>query len=368
MRFIIEATKAVETNLIAQNRGREVEWRKDLIKEGVLEEAWVGLKRPKRRSAEGVSAAVAACSSPKSGTKFKSKSVAGRKVSRSPDLEVLDDVPVAPGSSVVSRGRHRVCLPRRQGSSLLRRVSAGGRGVPLKPAVARAGRMVARPKGVHAQLHTRAQARSPVERGVEQDLKDAEERPLAGAFKMAAPRVFSQSMSALGENREGKPVMDLAPGSQVSKEIVIISDEEEDLQEGTGCGAVPDSRGRVQAIYRLSGRMVGDQSVPVKVRAPSEHRPEGRVRSGAVHPTSGETTGADNAQPSTSQGAGAGWAYLDEELLDYEEEVEESLSHQKSGWWWQEKCLVWSRAAMSQLIARCPLATYLEVGRALLGL
>ncbi|KAJ1149244.1 hypothetical protein NDU88_002059 [Pleurodeles waltl] len=106
-----------------------------------------------------------------------------------------------------------------------------------------------------------------------------EERTLGAASKMAAP---------ININEE---------------EVVVISDDEED----------------VQAIYRPSGGMVGDQSLPVKVQAPSEHRREGRVRSGAVRPTSGDTTGADDAQPSTSQGAGAGWAYLDEELLDYEE-------------------------------------------------
>ncbi|KAJ1084552.1 hypothetical protein NDU88_004699 [Pleurodeles waltl] len=70
-------------------------------------------------------------------------------------------------------------------------------------------------------------------------------------------------------------------------------------------------------------RFIGDLGGwSVKVRAPSEHRHEGRVRSGAVHPTSRERDGLDEAQPSTSQGAGAGCAYLDEELLDYEEELE----------------------------------------------
>ncbi|KAJ1161085.1 hypothetical protein NDU88_001573 [Pleurodeles waltl] len=101
--------------------------------------------------------------------------------------------------------------------------------------------------------------------------------------------------------------------------------------EGTSGCDTSHALGRhgVQAIYRPSGRRVGNQSLPVKVWAPSEHRLEGRVRSGAVHPTSGDTTGAEEAQPSTSQGAGAGWAYLDEELLDYEEELEEPVSSKK---------------------------------------
>ncbi|KAJ1124602.1 hypothetical protein NDU88_003051 [Pleurodeles waltl] len=101
--------------------------------------------------------------------------------------------------------------------------------------------------------------------------------------------------------------------------------------EGTsGCDTPHASGGRgAQAIYRPSGRMVGDQSLPVKVRAPSEHRPEGRVRSGAVRPTSGDSTGVYEAQPSTSQGAGAGWADWEEELLDYDEDLEEPVTSRK---------------------------------------
>ncbi|KAJ1127560.1 hypothetical protein NDU88_005959 [Pleurodeles waltl] len=169
----MEPSKIVMALKVLQDEGRE-----DLIKEGVIEEAWVGLRRPKRRSAEGVSAAVAACSSPKSGKKFIKKSVEGRKVFRSPDLGAV-----------------------------------GGHGV--------------------------------------------------------------------------------------------------------------------QVIYRQSGRIVGDQSLPVKVRAPSEHRHEGRVRSGPVHPTSREAAGPVEGQPSTSRSAGAGGAALDEELLDYEDEVEVPVMSKK---------------------------------------
>ncbi|KAJ1163582.1 hypothetical protein NDU88_004039 [Pleurodeles waltl] len=132
----MEPSKVVMALKVLQDEGRE-----DLIKEGVLEEAWVGLRRPKCSSAEGVSAAVAACSSPKSGKKFNRKSVEGRKVARSPELEVLGESNMPSLTSVVSRGRRGVCLPRRQGSSLLRWVSAGGRGVSLRTAVASAGRM-----------------------------------------------------------------------------------------------------------------------------------------------------------------------------------------------------------------------------------
>ncbi|KAJ1125998.1 hypothetical protein NDU88_004411 [Pleurodeles waltl] len=402
----------------------QVEGREDLIKEGVLEEAWVGLKRPKRRSAGGVSAAVAACSSPKLGKKFKAKSVQGRKVSSSPELEVVD-LSVPQGSSVLSRGRQGVSLPRRQGLSLLRRVYASGRGVPLKPPVVRAGRMGARQKGARARL--RSQTRSPLERGVKRGVTDNEERQLAGASKMAPPRDLVQLMPASIEIKAGKSVRVSAPGVQVSKEVVIISDEDEDGQEGAGsvldldlsdrwgfqgqkynrcmqwipravspmlhrvqswevgnqvavnlgeqielvdgsgsvfkgtvCGEAGSSgalgrayvsldfwehdrcegatgcdtshvlggRG-VLAIYRQSGWIVGDQRLPVWVRAPSEHRYEGRVRSGAVHPTSWKRDGPDEAQPSTSQGAGAGCVSLDEELLDYDDDPEVPASVMK---------------------------------------
>ncbi|KAJ1188940.1 hypothetical protein NDU88_005696 [Pleurodeles waltl] len=47
----------------------------DLLQEGVLEKAWVGLKRPKSASSEGAAAAVMACASPaQSGKKYKQKS------------------------------------------------------------------------------------------------------------------------------------------------------------------------------------------------------------------------------------------------------------------------------------------------------
>ncbi|KAJ1099114.1 hypothetical protein NDU88_004218 [Pleurodeles waltl] len=82
----------------------------------------------------------------------------------------------------------------------------------------------------------------------------------------------------------------------------------------------------LQAIHQRSGRIVGEQSLPVKVRAPSLHRLEGRVKPGAVYPTSGETFGDNESEPSTSRGAGGGLASMEEELLDYDEEFEETVS------------------------------------------
>ncbi|KAJ1137194.1 hypothetical protein NDU88_003607 [Pleurodeles waltl] len=113
----------------------------------------------------------------------------------------------------------------------------------------------------------------------------------------------------------------------IGRAYVSLDFWQPDSGEGTsGCDTSHASSGHgVQASHQRSGRMVGDQSLPVKVRAPSEHRPEGRVKPEAVYPTSGETAGVDDAQPSSSQGAGAGWAYMDEELLDYEDDMEEPV-------------------------------------------
>ncbi|KAJ1149938.1 hypothetical protein NDU88_002736 [Pleurodeles waltl] len=213
----------------------------------MLEEAWVGLRRPKRLSAEGVSAAVAACSSPlKACKKFKTKSAAGRKVSRSPEfVEVVADLSVVPQSLAGVRGRRGVCLPRRQGSSLLRRVSAGGRGAGLMPAVAVGSRMGAWARGSNARLVNRAQARSPLERGDKLKSSDAEKRPLGGVSNMAPPSNVSRPMSALGKRKAGTPVKKVAPGSKVSNEVVVISDEDEELQVSPEGVFVKDSRGRV---------------------------------------------------------------------------------------------------------------------------
>ncbi|KAJ1081442.1 hypothetical protein NDU88_001624 [Pleurodeles waltl] len=407
----MEPSKVVMALKVLQDEGRE-----DLIKEGVLEEAWVGLRRPKRRSAEGVSAAVAACSSPKSGKKFLQKSVEGRKVRHSPDLGAEVNTSLPSVSATRSRGRRGGYLPRRRGSSFVRRISSGGRSALTRPAVASAGRMVAKEKGAHVQLSACLQAQSPVERGAEHDSRKDEERTLAGTRKMAAPRKKVQSMPVIRETVVGKPDMPVNTGSQLVNEVVVIIDSEEEWQEAdrraidpvlggtwgshgsrsnrliqwtprvvspmihkvqsweisnqaafqlgeqvelvddsgavfkgiacseaglsgmldkvyagldswqlvnegtSGCDTshVLGEHG-VQAIYRQSGRIVGDQSLPMKVRAPTEHRLEGRVRSGAVHPTSRDAEVTVAAQPSTSQSAGDDWAGLDEELLDYEE-------------------------------------------------
>ncbi|KAJ1142944.1 hypothetical protein NDU88_009256 [Pleurodeles waltl] len=102
-----------------------------------------------------------------------------------------------------------------------------------------------------------------------------------------------------------------------------------------GCDTSHASSGHgVQASHQQLGRLAGEQSLPVKIRAPSEHRPEGRVKPRAVYPTSQETTGvgplgpqidSDDARPSTSQGAGVGWRRMEQDLLDYEDDVEDPV-------------------------------------------
>ncbi|KAJ1159839.1 hypothetical protein NDU88_000343 [Pleurodeles waltl] len=415
----MEPNRVVQALKVLHDEGRE-----DLLKEGILEQAWVGIKRPKRLSADGVSAAVAACTSPvkQSKKKFKMKSVGGRKLSRSPQSgdEPLSSMQAA--AVGVAGKRRGVCrFPRRQGVSLARRVAAGGRGAASVGAVRTTGRKGARAVFAHARVIRRSQrAPSPVETGGEREGSSLEERALGGARKMAAPLVSDWSDDRALEERQLRTAGKMAaPVLTEEDEVLVISDtEEEELgcqegvgvysfgafgnigREGVGRGrqgfnrgfspmmrkvqtwhldneafklgeqvGVVDSSGRVlsgkvcgeysgygskdrvmvqlellqasfgegpsgcdtppvlggqgvKAVYRPSGRMAGGQSTPVKVRAPSAHRPEGRARSGAVRLTSRETHRVREAQPSTSQGAGDGWDDWCDDLLDYEEDVE----------------------------------------------
>ncbi|KAJ1130707.1 hypothetical protein NDU88_009057 [Pleurodeles waltl] len=136
--WIMEPNKVVQALKVLQDEGRE-----DLIKEGVLEEAWVRLRRPKRLSAEGVTAAVIACTSPeRMSKKFKSKSVMCRKMTRSPGKvsEVVEDVSGGlPPVRLQRRDGGR--FSRRSGTSLTQRVAAGGRGSGSSSAVSVGSRM-----------------------------------------------------------------------------------------------------------------------------------------------------------------------------------------------------------------------------------
>ncbi|KAJ1153174.1 hypothetical protein NDU88_005936 [Pleurodeles waltl] len=362
----MEPSKVVKALKVLQDEGRE-----DLLREWVLEEAWVGLRRPKRLSAEGVSAAVAACTSPVSaGRKFRVKSATGRKLARLPVSDDTSDV-VLPGPPLAVSKRRGICsLPRRQGSSLRSRVAGGCRSL-VNAAVAKRGRMGAQIRFAHARIGLRNQACAPYKTSAERERQDLEEGTLAGTSKMAAPIEFQQQSAFSVEKRSGSNPRCDASVLSFEEEVVVISDDEEEVQvsqielvdqdgnvfKGTVCGErcssgaidrayvsldlskmvvgvgpsgcdtshVSGEHG-LQAIHQRSGRIVGEQSLPVKVRAPSLHRLEGRVKPGAVYPTSGETFGDNESEPSTSRGAGGGLASMEEELLDYDEEFEETVS------------------------------------------
>ncbi|KAJ1123400.1 hypothetical protein NDU88_001870 [Pleurodeles waltl] len=200
--------------------------------------------------------------------------------------------------------------------------------------------MGAQVRFAHARMGKRRQARSPLERGDELNISTLEERTLGGVSNMAAPSVDSRPISALEERKLGTPVKMSAPVFNVEDEVVVIYDDDEEVQADSGEGpsgydtSHASSGHGVQASHQQSGRMVGEQSLPVKVRVSSERRPEGRVKPRAVYPNSREMAGvrplgplidSDDARLSTSQGAGVGWTSMDEDLLDYEDDMEEPV-------------------------------------------
>ncbi|KAJ1108575.1 hypothetical protein NDU88_005951 [Pleurodeles waltl] len=300
---IMEPSKVVQALKVLQDEGRE-----DLIKDGVLEEAWVGLRRPKRVSAEGVSAAVAACTSPqKVFKKLKTKSAFGRKVSRSPQSagESVDDVS---GLRLISGVRRRGVgrFSRRQGGSLVRRVAAGGRGSGPMNAVSVSDRMGAQAFTEHARLDSGSkQAQPPLEKGGELEGGSGKERSLGGASKMAASSdAHRWSRCSLEERQLGATSKMAVPIHNIEEEVVVISDDEEEVQ-GT-----------------------------------FEHRAEGRVKLGAVYPTLRELAGvgplgqrsdSEVVQPSTSRGTGGSLSRVEEELLDYDEDVDETVMSMQRG-------------------------------------
>ncbi|KAJ1218183.1 hypothetical protein NDU88_005766 [Pleurodeles waltl] len=336
----MELNKVVQALKTLRDEGRE-----DLIKEGVLVEAWVGLKRPKRLSVQGVSAAVAACSSPSGKPKkCKTKSAEGRKVMRSPVQlqEVLESVP---GSAEVGVPHRRGTghLLRRSGVSLARRVATGGRGVVRLGAVARGGRQGARLGSARVTCNVRGgralkQVQLLRDNAAERKAAILEERSLGGINKMAASMgkdISAASLSSKGRLAEGQR---LAEGREQEEEVIVISDEEQEGQESFGfvesvidvpavsylgkgagvdglressferCLSVRSIDGNVGAQNVLhmgeqvdlvnqddvmvkgldAGRHAGGQSFPVKARAPLAHRKEGRVNSGAAYPTTSE--------------------------------------------------------------------------------
>ncbi|KAJ1143794.1 hypothetical protein NDU88_010098 [Pleurodeles waltl] len=424
----MEPSKVVQALKILQDEGRE-----DLIKEGVLEEAWVGLRRPKRLSSRGVSAAVIACSSsPQKCKKFKAKSAEGRKASRSPDerLETPAKVQGSPTWFACRRGAGR--SSRRSGGSLARRVAAGGRGAALSSAEAVLGRQGAQREGVReggaGRIKSVVQAQLTKER-VGRPAAILEERQLGGMHKMAAPIEEREKVPVSLKSKRNAVDVEAQEQFIRSEDVILISDEEQEgfeafglefgdgelfsdsqfvagfegyglvdkdslgsfpgevrrksvvteagldlgeqvefvdqdgaifkgrvwgkssgelnkgkfqvLQEvrqrdvedvGVGCGA-PRFQGGLKGltVHREAGRPSDGQRRPVKARAPLAHRGEERVKSGAAYLTARESelslmghgAGSLDEVPSTSRGATGRWELQEEEVLDFEEEMED---------------------------------------------
>ncbi|KAJ1123143.1 hypothetical protein NDU88_001616 [Pleurodeles waltl] len=240
----MELSKVVQALKILRDEGRE-----DLIKEGVLEEAWVGLKRPKRLSVQGVSAAVAACSLGKV-KKCKTKSAEGRKVARSP-VQPQEVLVSALGSEEASVSRRRGAgrLLRRSGVSLARRVAAGGRGVGRVGTMTggeRQGAQLAstRHAGQLRGGRGRKQAQLPHENADEREAAILKERTLGAANKMAAPsEKFSLIGSRLGKGQEVDGRIFEECGER-EDEVIVISDEERDGKGGFGY--IPEDMGLLE--------------------------------------------------------------------------------------------------------------------------
>ncbi|KAJ1149954.1 hypothetical protein NDU88_002752 [Pleurodeles waltl] len=267
----MEPNKVVEALRTLQQEGRE-----DLIKEGVLEQAWVGLKRPKRSSAEGVSAAILACTSPagspRKSKKFRAKSVSGRKVSVSPERvlrenELRVDLP---GGRSCRRGEIKV--PRQSGASFRQREAALGRGSYQVAAVRGLEQVVAQDLGPRASpvraerqsgklavaAHVLGRRRVARSRAQQAQLAlesegsapaSLKERTLGGAANMAAASGFSIN-SESNEDLQSVVVREVGE-DQFCEDAVIVIDSDDDLEKGNefngeGCS----------------------QSLPVSVRLP----------------------------------------------------------------------------------------------------
>ncbi|KAJ1145184.1 hypothetical protein NDU88_011475 [Pleurodeles waltl] len=170
------------------------------------------------------------------------------------------------------------------------------------------------------------QAQPPLEKGGELAAVGGKERSLGGASKMAtSSNADTWSRCTLEKRLLGATSKMAAPIHFIEEDVVIISDEQADQVEGpSGCDTSHVLGGHGErSCHRQLGRLAGEQSLPVKVRAPLEHRAEGRVKPGAVYPTSQELAGvvplgqrndSEDVQPSTSRGAGGGLYRVEEEF------------------------------------------------------
>ncbi|KAJ1130775.1 hypothetical protein NDU88_009123 [Pleurodeles waltl] len=203
----VEPSKVVQALKVLHDEGRE-----DLLREGVLEQAWVGFRRPKRLSSEGVTSATIACASPAhTPYKFRNKSVFGRKLNLSPEcciggaLEVSKALPVV--QKHVQRGAAK--FARRSGTSFQQHVVS--RGASWHSAVMGLGRLGARPGGTlefsgkRALKRGRYQALTTLENSGERREPALEERHLGDASKMVAPTDTSQDSIVIISDDEVLP-------------------------------------------------------------------------------------------------------------------------------------------------------------------
>ncbi|KAJ1145101.1 hypothetical protein NDU88_011393 [Pleurodeles waltl] len=239
----MEPSKVVQALKILQDEGRE-----DLIKEGVLEETWVGLRRPKRLSSRGVSAAVIACSSsPQKCKKFKLKSAEGRKVSRSPDEFAETSVKVQGSPTWFARKRGAGRSSRRSGGSLAQRVAAGGRGAALSSAEAVLERQGAQRECVRVggagRSKTAVQAQLTKE-SVGRPAAILKERQLGGTPKIAAPIAEGKKVPVSSKLKRNAADLEASWQIDRSEDVIVISDEE---QEGIEAVGLEFSEGELQS-------------------------------------------------------------------------------------------------------------------------
>ncbi|KAJ1105822.1 hypothetical protein NDU88_003226 [Pleurodeles waltl] len=166
--------------------------------------------------------------------------------------------------------------------------------------------------------------------------------------KVQAWEVENQAVFRLGEQVEfvdrsglvlrGTVCGEASGDGKVGRAQVVLDFWQSDQGEVlAGCESPHVSGGHgVQTVHQQFGQLAGVQSLPVKVGAPLRHWAEGRVKSGSVYPTSREAAGHGalgqgddpvfDVRPSTSWGASASLERVEEELLDYDEEVEEHVA------------------------------------------
>ncbi|KAJ1166846.1 hypothetical protein NDU88_007242 [Pleurodeles waltl] len=318
----MEAKKVVQALKVLQEAGRE-----DLIKEGVLEQALVGLKRPKRSSAD-------------------------RREREELKESSLDGLPGV--SAIRGIGAH---FPRRSGASLRQHVAAAGRGAVSALVQGRAGQTLVRgfraralckarrPQAAmstcgqmgktvaHASVSKCARAeKGPVqqaplamESGGDRSTSFFEKRKLGGAANMAAPT----ELAALDVGEAGYAQCEARHRSlaeQVCNEITIINSEEEgELVELYGEDGSDSNR---QLEHQRSGRPAGGP-VSVGVRAPPGRQLEERAQSGAVCPISREVVSLEarfldpniRVRETRLDSRSAILGGNEEEELDYDEET-----------------------------------------------